>query len=140
MMSKNKPYQSGSHVTYDLNAHIIFVTKYRKKCITDRVRDILIKSIKETCDRYEVILSEADGEEDHLHLLISYPPKVCLSIFVGASKTASSKKIRSLNYPEVRKQLWGKHFWSPSYFVASTGGAPLEIVAAYIRNQRENTH
>ncbi|TXH09286.1 MAG: IS200/IS605 family transposase [Spirochaetes bacterium] len=130
-------YRTGRHVVYDLNAHIVLVTKYRKDAITERVRRLLIDTSREVCERRESTLLEADGEFDHLHLVISYPPKVALSVLVMAIKTNTSKQVRAQGWDEVTRALWGKHFWSPSYFVASTGGAPLEKVAAYVRAQRE---
>lgn len=124
-------------MVYDLNAHIVLVTKYRKNAITDRVRELLVRTAREVCERHESKLLEVDGESDHLHLLISYPPKVSLSKLVMAIKTNTSKQVRAQGWEEVRRALWGNHFWSPSYFAASTGGAPLEKVAAYVRSQRE---
>jgi len=137
MASRSKDFRTGRHVVYNLTAHVVLVTKYRKGCITDRVRESLITSAKETCERFEVELLEADGETDHLHLLISYPPKVALSTLIGALKTHSSRQVRAKGWPEIRNALWGDHFWSPSYFVTSTGGAPLERVAEYVQNQRQ---
>ncbi len=130
-------YRTGRHVVYNLHAYIVLVTKYRKGCITDRVRDNLIETTREVCERFETELIEAGGETDHLHLLISYPPKIALSTLIGAIKTNTSKRVREKNWPEIRKALWGRHFWTPSYFVTSTGGAPLQRVAEYLRNQRQ---
>ena len=130
-------YRTGRHVVHDLNAHIVLVTKYRKNAITDRVRNLLVETAREVCSRHGAELLEADGEHDHLHLLVSYPPKVSLSALVMALKTNTSKRVRAQGWDEIRRALWGAHFWSPSYFVASTGGAPLERVAEYVRSQRE---
>ena len=127
----------GRHVVYDLSAHVVLVTKYRRKAITDRVRNLLIATASEVCSRHGAELVEADGEYDHLHLLISYPPKVSLSNLVMAIKTNTSKRVREQGWDEVRRALWGEHFWSPSYFAASTGGAALDKVAEYVRSQRE---
>ena len=137
MVDTQGNYRVGRHVVYDLNAHIVLVTKFRRGVITDRVRKLLIDTAREACLRHESELLEADGETDHLHLLISYPPKVSLSTLVMAIKTNTSKRVREQGWDEVTRALWGNHFWSPSYFVASTGGAPLEQVAAYVRQQRE---
>lgn len=129
-------FRRGRHVVFDLNAHIVFVTKYRRGAISDRVRSEIILSMRETCERFAVTLLEADGEDDHIHLLVSYPPKVSLSVLVMALKVNSSKRLREQDWSEVRRT--GKdHFWSPSYFVASCGGAPLERIAEYVRNQRK---
>ena len=137
MSFKQEDYRVGRHVVYDLNAHVVLVTKYRKDAITARVRELLITTTREVCERNESVLLEADGESDHLHLLISYPPKISLSALVMAIKTNTSKRVREQGWDEVRRALWGDHFWSPSYFVASTGGASLEKVATYVRSQRE---
>jgi putative transposase len=137
MTDNQHEYRTGRHVVYDLNSHIVLVTKYRKNAITDRVRELLIVTAQEVCERHGAALLEADGETDHIHLLVSYPPKVSLSVLVMAIKTNTSKRIRAQGWDEVRKALWGDHFWSPSYFVASTGGATLEKVAQYVRSQRE---
>ena len=136
MADNSDDYRTGRHVVFRLHAHIVLVTKYRRDPITDRVRALLIEVTQEVCERHGVILVEADGETDHLHLLIDYPPKVSLSTLIGAIKANTSKRVRENHWPEVTQAMWGKHFWSPSYFVTSTGGAPLELVAAYVRNQR----
>ncbi|MFZ2174611.1 MAG: IS200/IS605 family transposase [Rhodococcus sp. (in: high G+C Gram-positive bacteria)] len=130
-------YRTGRHVVYSLQAHIVLVTKYRRGAITDRVREHLITTTRQVCERFETTLIDADGEDDHLHLLVDYPPKVSLSKLVGAIKTNTSLRVRRENYPEVTRALCGEHFWSPSYLVTSTGAAPLDTVAAYVRNQRE---
>jgi putative transposase len=77
-----------------------------------------------------------DGEEDHVHLVVEYPPKVALSSLVNSLKGVSSRLIRKLDLPEVRSRLWGDAFWSPSYCVVSCGGAPLEVIRQYVEEQR----
>lgn len=134
-MSNAKNFRSGRHVVYDLHAHIVLTPKYRRKVMTPSVHETLEKSISETCLRWDVILEEFNTDNDHAHILVSYPPKVRLSDFIGAMKTRSAKDVREHNYEEIKNKLWGKHFWSPSYFIASTGGAPLEKVKKYIENQ-----
>lgn len=137
MTGHERDYRNGRHVVYSLQAHVVLVTKYRKGPITGRVRELLVSTAHEVCERHDVRLLEADGEADHLHLLVDYPPKLSLSRLVGSIKTNTSKRVRSQQWPEVTQALWGEHFWSPSYFVSSTGGAPLELVADYVRNQRQ---
>ena len=77
-----------------------------------------------------------DGEADHVHLLVSMPPKAAPAKLVNSLKGVSSRHLRRRKFAEVRQALWGDHFWSPSYFVASTGGATLAKVKTYIRQQR----
>ena len=79
---------------------------------------------------------EFNGDPDHVHLLVHHPPKVSISKLVGSLKGVSARRLRQ-EYPDhIRKYLWGAHFWSPSYFAASCGGAPLRIIKEYIDNQK----
>jgi putative transposase len=137
MATKSTDFRVGRHVVYLLHAHLVLVTKYRRGAITDRVRMLLVGTAREVCERHGAALIEADGEDDHLHLLIEYPPKVALSTLVGAIKTNTSKRVREQGWPEITNALWGDHFWSPSYCVLSTGGATIETIKKYIQNQRE---
>ena len=85
---------------------------------------------------FEAELVEFDGEDDHVHLLVNYPPKVSVSNLVNSLKGVSSRMIRKKNYPSIRKKLWGGALWSPSYFAGSCGGAPIEIIRQYIEQQQ----
>ena len=85
---------------------------------------------------FEGQLVEFDGEADHVHLLINYPPKVCISTLVNGLKSVSSRLIRKKNYPSIAKALCGNALWSPSYFAGSCGGAPIEIIRQYIQQQQ----
>jgi len=87
------------------------------------------------CLDFNAELSEFDGEKDHVHLLINYPPTVSISKLVNSLKGVSSRLLRKKKYPSVEKALWGNRFWSPSYFAGSCGGAPLEIIRQYIESQ-----
>ena len=81
-------------------------------------------------------LVEFDGEDDHVHLLVNYPPKVSVSALVNSLKGVSSRMIRQKNYPNIRKKLWGAALWSPSYFAGSCGGAPIAVIRQYIEQQQ----
>jgi putative transposase len=67
---------------------------------------------------------------------VHYPPQIALSRLVNSLKGVSSHHLRTESPDHIRKYLWGQHFWSPSYFVASCGGAPLDIIKQYITNQK----
>ena len=129
-------WRTGRHVVYDLHAHIILTPKFRRKVMTERVSNLLKDVLEEACNRRGVTLDAFETDEDHAHLLVSYPPKISLSSLVMSLKTVSSKAVREQQWPEITQALWGKHFWSPSYAVTSCGGAPLEIVKTYIENQK----
>jgi putative transposase len=128
----------GRSVVFSLSYHLVFVTKYRKQAIaSERVRACLRQAFESVCTDLGGTLKECDGEDDHMHLLVEMPPKIAPSVMVNSLKGVSARLLRAANYPEVRRKLWGDHFWSPSYFVSSTGGATLDKVKLYIQNQRQ---
>ena len=135
-MVQASDFRSGRHVVFKLNAHLVFVPKYRKRCITSRVHQVLQASFETVCKDFECELLEVGYEEDHVHLLVSYPPKVALSKLVNSLKGVSARRLRAANLPEVRRALAGLSFWSPSYCAVSCGGAPLDTVRAYVEKQR----
>ena len=89
---------------------------------------------EKVCKEFEAQLIEFDGEDDHVHLLIHYPPKVALSKLVNSLKGVSSRKLK-LHHPEVANKYWKSALWSPSYFAGSCGGAPIDIIKKYIEQQ-----
>lgn len=97
--------------------------------------DDLREIFSNVCQDFEATLEEMEGEMDHVQLLIYYPPKVSISKLINSLKGVSSRLIRKKNYPEISNALWKGILWSPSYFAASCGGAPLEIVKKYIQEQ-----
>ncbi len=88
------------------------------------------------CVNFGAELREFGGEEDHVHLLIHYPPTVTLATLVNSLKGVSARRLKQELPSEIKRFLWGGHLWSPSYFVGSCGGAPLEVVKEYIENQK----
>jgi len=88
------------------------------------------------CKDFEANLIEFEGEGDHVHLLIHYPPKVAVSKLVNSLKGVSSRLIQKENFPSIRQSLWGGSLWSPSYFAGACGGAPLAVIKQYIQQQQ----
>jgi putative transposase len=119
-----------------MHVHLVFVTKYRRGVFTKEVIEDLKHIFTGVCVDFESELVELDGEDDHVHLLVNYPPKISVSALVNSLKGVSSRMIRKKNYPSVRKKLWGGALWSPSYFAGSCGGAPIEIIRKYIEQQK----
>ena len=126
----------GRHCVFKMHVHLVFVTKYRRNVFTKEVLDDLKIFFEKVCVDFEAELVEFDGEDDHVHLLVNYPPKVAVSSLVNSLKGVSSRMIRKKNYPSVKKKLWGGALWSPSYFAGSCGGAPIEIIRQYIEQQQ----
>ena len=118
-----------------MHVHLVFVTKYRRKVFTKEILSDLESIFSKICNDFEAKLVEFDGEDDHVHLLVNYPPKVTVSKLVNSLKGASSQVIRKKGYPSIQKALWGGNLWSRSYFAGSCGGAPLSIIKQYIESQ-----
>ena len=133
---KNNDIRRGRHCVFSLHVHLVFVTKYRRGVFTKDVLDDLRAVFASVCTDFEAALVEFDGEDDHVHLLVNYPPKVSVSALVNSLKGVSSRMIRQKDYPSIRKKLWGGALWSPSYFAGSCGGAPISMLRQYIEQQR----
>ena len=118
-----------------MHVHLVFVTKYRSRVFDgdsiNRLR-ILFTSI---CTDFEAELVQMDGEDNHVHLLVKYPPKVAVSNLVNSLKGVSSRMLRK-ERPDLAARYWKGALWSPSYFAASCGGAPINILKNYIQQQK----
>ncbi len=135
-----KTYRRRRHSVSLLHAHLVFTTKYRRRVITPRAFEILRASMRRSASDLEVDLVAIEADRNHLHVMICYPPHLSLAKIVQRLKGASSRRLRQRRMPEVMKQLWGAAFWAPSYCVISCGGAPLEIVKAYVDGQTSDRH
>ena len=138
-MNRSSELRAGRHCVFLMHCHLVFVTKYRKKIFTKEILDDMRQSMEKVCIDFEGTLQEFDGEGDHVHLLVQYPPKVSISKLVNSLKGVSSRMIRKKAYPTIQRYLWGGNLWSPSYFAGSCGGAPLSIIKQYIENQKTPT-
>ena len=132
---ENQQIRSGRHCVFNMHVHLVFVTKYRKDVFTKPMLDAMEGMFKKVCLDFEAELTEFNGEDDHVHLLINYPPKVAVSNLVNSLKGVSSRHLRK-DFPEIKNKLWGGSLWSPSYFASSCGGVPLEIIKQYIEQQQ----
>lgn len=127
----------GRHCVFNIHIHLVFVTKYRRGVFTEDVLKFMEPIFKDVCEDFESELVEFNGEDDYVHLLVNYPPKICLSKLVNSLKGVSSWMVRKEKFPSVTARLSGGHLWSPSYFAGSCGGAPIDIIKQYIEQQRK---
>jgi putative transposase len=134
-MANASEIRTGRHCVFALHVHLVFVTKYRRRVFTKAILDTMRPIFENICADFEAILVEFDGEDDHVHLLVNYPPKVAVSSLVNSLKGVSSRLLRK-QFPSLVRRYWKGVLWSPSYFAASCGGAPLAIIKQYIENQR----
>jgi putative transposase len=118
---------------------LVFVTKYRREVLSALAIGDLSRIFAKVCKDFDAELIECNGEDDHVHLLVNYPPKVALSNLVNSLKGVSSRRLRE-DRPEVSGRYRQGVLWSPSYFAASCGGASLSVISQYVRSQREASY
>ena len=125
---------TNNHSVFLLNYHLVLVIKYRRKVINDEISNRLKEIFEYICPKYNITLSEWNHDKDHVQLLFRGSPNTDISKFLNAYKSASSRLIKK-EFPSLRNQLWKEFFWSRSYCIITTGGAPIDIVREYIENQ-----
>ena len=130
-------YRTGRHCVFALQVHLVFVTKYRRDVLSQLAIRDLSAIFARVCGDFGAQLVECNGEDDHVHLLVEYPPQISISNLVNSLKGVSSRLIRA-ERPEIRGRYYKGTLWSPSYFAASCGGAPISILKQYVEQQRED--
>jgi Transposase and inactivated derivatives len=126
--------RTGRHVVFNLHAHLVFVPKYRKRIFDADAIERLHRILRIVCADFETDLVEFNGESDHVHLVVNYPPKIALSGLVNSLKGVSARRLRQ-ERPDIAKKYWRGGLWSASYFVGSVGGAPMSVLRQYIESQ-----
>ena len=134
-MENSSEIRTGRHCVFNIHIHLVFVTKYRRKVFTKTILEEMRTIFEKVCNDFESVLEEFDGEDDHVHLLVKYPPKVSVSSLTNSLKGVSSRLLRK-RFPELEKRYWKGALWSPSYFAASCGGASISIIRQYIEQQK----
>jgi len=129
-------YRKNSHSLYDLKIHLVWITKYRKPVLHGEVGHALRDIIRRICEEMDVDIIAGNVRMDHVHLLLSYPPNLCVSKLVQKLKGVSSRKLLQSS-KVLQKEYWGRHLWARGYFAVSTGNVTDEIIAEYIKNQDE---
>ncbi|MEU6010958.1 IS200/IS605 family transposase [Streptomyces sp. NPDC047453] len=135
-MAAETEYRRGRHVVSAMHVHLVFVTKYRRGVLDDTMLSVCEDTMRKVCEDFGAELTEFNGEDDHVHLLVHYPPKVAVSKLVNSLKGVSARILRRDFTGRVNQAIMHGHFWSPSYFAASCGGAPLSIIRQYIEQQK----
>ncbi len=135
-MKHSNTIRAGRHCVFNMHVHLVFVTKYRRTVFTKAILSQMKMIFQLVCEQFEAELVEFEGERDHVHLLVNYPPKVAISKLVNSLKGVSSRVLRRQFKQQIEKYYWEGVLWSPSYFAGSCGGAPIDIVRKYIEQQK----
>ncbi|MEV0723303.1 IS200/IS605 family transposase [Micromonospora purpureochromogenes] len=127
--------RAGRHCVFALHAHLVFVTKFRHKVFSDRHLTRMEEIMRAVCTDFDTDLIEFNGDDNHVHLLVNFPPKVAPSKLVNSLKGVSSRRMRQ-EFPDLARHYYQvNRLWSASYFAGSVGGPPLTILRQYIEQQ-----
>ena len=130
-MDKN----SLAHTTWNCKYHIVFAPKYRRQIIYGKLKADIGKILRTLCERKGVTIHEAEACPDHIHMLVSIPPKISVSDFMGYLKGKSTMIIFE-RYSNLKSKYGNRHFWCRGYYVSTVGGNKQGI-AKYIRKQEK---
>ncbi|WAA11875.1 IS200/IS605 family transposase [Fervidibacillus halotolerans] len=125
---------NNNHSVFSLYYHLVLVVKYRRPVIDDTISDYAKDMFVRLGKNYNISLVEWNHDMDHVHILFKAHPNSELSKFINAYKSASSRLIKK-HFPQVKRKLWKEYFWSRSFCLLTTGGAPIEGIKKYIENQ-----
>ena len=126
---------SNAHSVFLLNYHLVLVVKYRRKVFNDDISTRAKEIFEYIAPNYNISLQEWNHDLDHVHILFKAHPNTEISKFINAYKSASSRLLKK-EFPQIREKLWKEYFWSQSFCLLTTGGAPLDVIKQYIENQK----
>lgn len=125
----------GAHSVYALQHHLVQVVKYRRQVFeNEKIVDFLKQKIREISESFDVDVLNLECDKDHFHMLFKAKPTLDIPRYINAIKTITSREIQR-NFPEVKEKLWKGVFWSPSYFLATTGQVTLDVLKKYVEEQ-----
>ena len=128
-------YRLGAHAKSDLKVHVVFIPKYRKPVLTGdlalRVRDLM----RQIASEHELEIISGKVARDHVHVFLSYRPTQQVSQIMQWLKGISSRVLLQ-EFPRLRKQFWGRHFWARGYLAVSSGTITDEMIREYIDEQQ----
>ena len=127
--------RNGNHTISQLQVHIVWVTKYRYKVLKGEIQKRCREIIIQVCDAEDIRILSGVVSKDHVHMHIEYAPSKSVSDILKRLKGRSSRKLQ-IEFPELSKQYWGKHFWVIGYGVWSTGNVSKEMVEEYLEHHR----
>jgi putative transposase len=130
----------GAHSVYALHYHFVQCVKYRKRVFIDeRYVELIRTKVYEISKTFGVEVINLEFDKDHYHMVFKGKPTLDLTKYINAIKTITSREIRR-EFPEIKQALWGDAFWSPSYFLATTGQVTIDVLKRYVEGQRTKRH
>ena len=131
-----KDWQSQAHVKWDCKYHVVIVPKYRKKTLYGRLRREMGKILRELCRQKDIELLEGQAMPDHVHMLLSVPPRYSIAMAIGFLKGKSAIRVNR-DVSKVKGSMYGRSFWARGYCV-STVVLDEAVIAQYIQDQNKH--
>ena len=128
---------TNNHSVFLLYYHLVLVVKYRRQVFDDVMSEFAKNIFVHIATTYNITLEQWNHDKDHVHIMFRAHPNTEMSKFINAYKSASSRLIKK-NFPAVRRKLWKDMFWSRSFCLLTTGGAPIEVIRKYIQTQGQD--
>ena len=125
------------HALYNPEYHLVLAAKYRKKCINEAMFGRIEEQAKKIAGGEE---EEINYEPEHLHILLSLPPLACISKVPNSIKSTTSRLVNKEFKQHLSEYYWKPYFWSRSYLILSSGGAPIEVIKQYMRERGTEEH
>ena len=132
---ENTSTKSSSHAVFPIRLHLVLVTKYRRKVLTEEMRAFMKETFVDILDSRRCHLIEFGGEDDHVHLLLEIHPALDISQLVNDLKSASSRRVRGQCKDHIATFYWKPLFWNRAYYIGSIGSVSLETVRRYVQQQ-----
>jgi len=129
-------YRYGSHTVFNIEYHFVWVTKYRYKVLRGEIAQRLVELIRQTCEIFEIKILKGVVSKDHVHILVSAPPTMSASEIMRRIKGRTSSKLFE-EFPLLKKQYWGRHFWARGYFCVTSGQLTEEMIKNYLEHHFE---
>ena len=124
--------KSTSHAVYEAKYHLVWCPKYRKKVLVGEVRERVKQLFHIIAEQFDFEIDRCEVAEDHIHILLSFPPRYSIAKVVGIIKEISSSKVFE-EYPKIKERLWGGHLWEQGYFVRTVGEQVTDgVIRRYI--------
>ena len=128
--------RKGSHSIHQLHVHLVWSTKYRYEVLRGDIQIRCRELIRQTCDSLDIQILKGVVSKDHIHLHISYPPKLSISEILKRLKGRSAKILLE-EYSELKKRYWGGHLWGIGYGAWSSGNITDEMIENYLEHHRD---
>ncbi|MGV9764696.1 IS200/IS605 family transposase [Micromonospora tulbaghiae] len=134
-MAEASGIRTGRHCVFAMHVYLVLVTKFRHKVFAGRHLTRIEAIMRYVCADFEAELVQFNGENNHVHLLVNFPPKVAVTRLVNSLKGVSSRRLRQ-EFPDLVHHYYrANKLWSGSYFASSVAGAPLSLVKQYMDQQ-----